>query len=148
LDAEKVGVVAYNDRATITSFFSIGGSYMNQSPLQLSFNLTIPKESMDTLFDFIKRCLPLPQLEPQAKRLLPDAKSEEGTLLMDVRQASKMLNISQRSIHRMYRNKLMPEPVRLTGGFLLWNRLELISWVDHRCQPQSEWKYPLQTNDE
>jgi predicted DNA-binding transcriptional regulator AlpA len=65
---------------------------------------------------------------------------ENGSLLIDTKQVSKLLNISPRTIFRLHQEKAMPEPIRL-GTRIQWRVRELIEWVEADCPPQRSWKY-------
>lgn len=125
---------------------------MNQ-PLHIQLDLTLPTESQEVLSQFIEGCVCPVMGKPDTgvqkpARLRPhqsplDIELEDGVqLLVDTRQASKLLRVSARTLFRMYTQKLMPEPIRLTGTSPSWSLAELIAWSKAGCPPQSEWSYP------
>jgi predicted DNA-binding transcriptional regulator AlpA len=89
-----------------------------------------------------------PAPPPSTGRYLPhqsplDAQlDKDAHLLIDTRQAARLLKVSSRTLFNMYTNKLMPEPLRLNGHSIRWGLAELTDWVKHGCPPQSEWTYP------
>ena len=64
----------------------------------------------------------------------------DGSLLLDTKQVSKLLNISPRTIFRMHQEKAMPSPIHL-GSRIQWRVREIIEWVEADCPPQKFWRY-------
>lgn len=52
--------------------------------------------------------------------------------LLNVREVSEMLGISERTIYRLSDSGDMPQPVKL-GSSVRWRRQELENWVDSGC---------------
>lgn len=67
--------------------------------------------------------------------------SEDIGLLIDTKQAAKLLNLGERTIWRMYSTGRMPRPIRI-GQCVRWSYEELRAWVDAGCPPQEEWEWP------
>ena len=56
--------------------------------------------------------------------------------LLNVKEVSEMLGISERTIYRLADAGDMPQPVKL-GAAVRWRRQELETWVDEGC-PKGE----------
>jgi len=52
--------------------------------------------------------------------------------LLNVREVSEMLGISERTIYRLSDAADMPQPVKL-GASVRWRKQELENWVDDGC---------------
>jgi predicted DNA-binding transcriptional regulator AlpA len=123
---------------------------MHQQPLHVRLDLTLPVESQGILSEFIEGCVRQALGKPgqKAGSLLPhqsphDVELEDGVqLLVDTRQACKLLKVSAKTLYTLYTQKRMPEPIRLGGTFVRWSLAELIEWSMAGCPPQSEWSYP------
>ncbi|MBX9653768.1 helix-turn-helix domain-containing protein [bacterium] len=63
--------------------------------------------------------------------------SEVPSALMTMRDLGQMLNLSARSVRRLRRANLLPEPVKL-GGTIRWRREVIDQWIRHGCLPPKE----------
>lgn len=126
---------------------------MHQQPLYIRIDLTLPIESRSIVSTFIEDCLRQAlnksgSLGHNRKQLRPhqsplDVELEDGVqLLVDTRQASRLLKVSAKTLYNMHTQKRMPKPIRLGGTFVRWSLAELIAWSKAGCPPQSEWVYP------
>ena len=66
---------------------------------------------------------------------LPDDKG----LLIDSREAAKLLKVSERTLWRMWNEGEMPPPVRV-GRAVRWSYETLKAWVTAGCPAKVEWK--------
>ena len=57
---------------------------------------------------------------------------DDQGLLIDTRQACKLLKVSPRTLWRMYNSGEMPKPIRI-GRVVRWNFEELRAWVNEGC---------------
>lgn len=64
----------------------------------------------------------------------------EFGLLVGTREAAKLLNVSGRTLWRMYNSGEMPKPIRI-GRAIRWGYAELQAWVDSKCPAMDRWKY-------
>ena len=125
---------------------------MHQQPLHIRLDFTVPVESQDILSEFIEGCVRRASSKPGPLRPhqspLDVELDDDVQLLVDTRQASRLLKVSTRTLYSLYTEKRMPEPIRLGGAFVRWSMAELIEWSKAGCPPQSEWSYPPRTNRE
>ena len=61
--------------------------------------------------------------------------------LLNVREVSEMLGISERTIYRLSDAAEMPQPVKL-GASVRWRKQELENWVDDGCPKCKSRKRP------
>lgn len=69
---------------------------------------------------------------------------EDKGLLLSVKQAAKLLNISDRTLWGYWKAGRVPQPIRI-GQRVLWPYEELRAWVAAGCPAQEEWKWPERT---
>lgn len=67
---------------------------------------------------------------------LPD----DGSLLIDTKRVSALLNVSPRTVFRLNQEKAMPEPIKI-GNKVQWRIREIIEWVEADCPPRKFWQY-------
>lgn len=60
-----------------------------------------------------------------------------GALLIDVREVSRLLNLSTRSVWRMLSAGQLPEPVRI-GRSVRWSRERIRVWIEAGCPQATE----------
>lgn len=54
---------------------------------------------------------------------------ELGTLLVDVKQASKLLNLGQSTIWRLVKKGRLPKPIKFGSRCVRWRRASLEEWT-------------------
>jgi excisionase family DNA binding protein len=64
-------------------------------------------------------------------------------LLIDSREAAKLLKISEKTLWSMWNEGKMPKPIRI-GKAVRFSYEELQAWVNAGGPPQKEWKWPRQ----
>lgn len=62
----------------------------------------------------------------------PPLKGDFGPLLINVKEVSTILGISQRSVWRLLIDGKIIEPIRL-GGNVRWRKDELLGWIANGC---------------
>jgi excisionase family DNA binding protein len=66
---------------------------------------------------------------------------EDKGLLIDSRQAAKLLGISERTLWEMWNTGQMPRPIRI-GRVVRFAYEELRAWVNAGGPPQENWMWP------
>jgi excisionase family DNA binding protein len=66
---------------------------------------------------------------------------EDKGLLIDSRQAAKLLKVGERTLWRMWNSGTMPKPIRI-GNAVRWSYEEIQAWVVAGCPRQEEWEWP------
>ncbi len=66
---------------------------------------------------------------------------EDKGLLIDTKAATKLLNVSARTIWQMTQTGRIPQPIKI-GRLVRWSYEELQAWVNAGGPPMSEWKWP------
>ena len=61
-------------------------------------------------------------------------------LLIDTRQACKLLGVSPRKLWEMYNSGQMPQPIRI-GRAVRWSYEEVRAWVNAGCPKLDEWNW-------
>ena len=140
-------------------------------PITLQLNLTIEGNSVAKLVDLLAQVVNesvgrsaqaietaaathrLVDREPSPKPRMSPAEAsqhalfagqkppEDRGLLIDARQATKLLNLSSRTLWTMYNTGRMPQPIRI-GRAIRWSFDELRTWVAEGCPAQDKWEWP------
>lgn len=61
-------------------------------------------------------------------------------MLVNARDAAKVLGLGERTLHRYHAAGRIPSPVKL-GGRNWWRRSELEAWVQAGCPPRARWSW-------
>lgn len=61
-------------------------------------------------------------------------------LVVDSREVSKMLKLSERKIWSMRKEGRMPEPLQL-GQSIRWSRDEIEAWIEAGCPHRDKWTW-------
>ena len=88
---------------------------------------------------------------PQSKRM-PEESSEHAQfggrtppddvgVLVNTRQAAKMLSLGERTIWRLSRSGIMPKPMKI-GNAVRWKYEDLKAWIDAGCPRDERWGWP------
>lgn len=67
---------------------------------------------------------------------------EDKGLLIDIKEAAKLMSLSERTIWAMAKDGRMPKPLRV-GRALRWCYEELRAWVNAGGPPLTDWKWPI-----
>jgi excisionase family DNA binding protein len=125
-------------------------------PTHLKIGITIERESMPVLVELLKQALKAAKGDDEAKeRRLQASRNaifagqkppeqklpEEKGLLIDSRQAAKLLGISERTLWSMWNSGKMPRPIHV-GRIVRFSHEELRAWVNEDGPPLKEWKWP------
>ncbi len=65
----------------------------------------------------------------------------EKGLLIDSKQAAKLLNVSERTLWAMWKGGKMPQPIKI-GRVVRFSYEELQAWAKAGGPPQNEWRWP------
>lgn len=117
-------------------------------PLTTQITVTLDEE---LLFDLIRRAvISATGFDPQREARLRASQHanfggqkppEDKGLLIDLREAAKLLGLSQRTVWGMAKNGRMPKPIKI-GRAARWSHEELRAWVNAGGPPLNEWKWP------
>jgi len=133
-------------------------------PIHIQIAVTIDAENATTLIELIGRAVekgmskqPTNEFNPisahttSARKMTSHEASrhalfggkdpDEMGLLIDTRQASKLLGVSSRKLYTMYSSGQMPAPTRI-GRAVRWGYEELRAWVNAGCPSATEWQWP------
>jgi len=67
---------------------------------------------------------------------------EDKGLLVDTKQAAKLLKVSARTVFQMEADGKMPAAIRIGGRAVRWSYEELQAWVNEGCPARNEWQWP------
>lgn len=117
-------------------------------PIILQISVTLDEE---LLTDMIRRAVISatgidPQREARVRashhaNLAGQKMPEDKGLLIDIKAAAKLLDLSERTIWGMANNGRMPKPIKI-GRLTRWSLEELRAWVLAGGPQISEWKRP------
>lgn len=99
--------------------------------VHLQLAITFSEDAVETLANLFERSFRR-HLSPVATPSPVSAPSDAPRLLLDSRQAAKMLKVSSRTLWKMQNSGEMPPPIRM-GRSVRWNLGVLKKWVDEGC---------------
>jgi excisionase family DNA binding protein len=125
---------------------------------QLNLTLTLEEDAFNILVDLLTKSLSKvspkqsessPVDERRAARLKASQHAlfagekppTDRGLLIDSRQAAKLLSISERTLWGMWNDGKMPKPIRI-GQAVRFAYEELQAWVNAGGPPQENWLWP------
>jgi excisionase family DNA binding protein len=118
-------------------------------PINLQITVTLDE---DTLTDLIRRAvISAMGIDPQREARVRASQHanfggqkppEDKGLLIDTRQAAKLLKISARTIFQMEKDGRMPAAIRIGDRAVRWSYMELQEWVNAGCPERKDWKWP------
>ena len=65
---------------------------------------------------------------------------DDAGLLIDVKTAASLLNVSPRTLYRLHSVGATPDPVRI-GRLVRFRLAELLAWIEADCPPKKHWSY-------
>lgn len=117
--------------------------------LQLRIGITLDEEAVAALVTLLRKAIPefTVQDEKREARLRASQHAlfsgqkppDDRGLLIDNREAAKLLKVSERTLWRMWNEGEMPPPIRV-GRAVRWSYEELKAWVAAGCPAQDERK--------
>lgn len=118
-------------------------------PINLQITVTLDE---DILTDLIRRAvISATGIDPEREARVRASQHanfggqkppEDKGLLIDTRQAAKLLKVSARTLWQMENDGRMPAAIRIGGRAVRWSHEELQAWVNAGCPERSEWKWP------
>ena len=117
-------------------------------PLTVQISVTLDEE---VLTDLIRRAVVSamgidPHREARVRasqhaNLAGQKLPEDRGLLIDMKAAAKLLDLSERTVWGMANSGRMPKPIKI-GRLVRWSHEELRAWVNAGGPPMTEWKWP------
>ena len=114
-------------------------------PLHLQIGITLDENSVAALIALMRRAFPEATVADDKREARLRASQhalfggqkppEDKGLLIDNREAAKLLKVSQRTLWRMWNEGEMPSPIRV-GRAIRWSYEGLKAWVDAGCPAQ------------
>ncbi|MBA2116676.1 hypothetical protein HOV93_38680 [Planctomycetes bacterium FF15] len=118
------------------------------SKIEVKLLVTIEEDSIDAIAEQIVKSLHrklatigigtserTPSKEASRHANYGGTPPEDESLLVDSKQACKLLKISERKLWQMWNSGLMPKPTKI-GRVVRWSRQALIEWILAGCPPQ------------
>jgi excisionase family DNA binding protein len=65
---------------------------------------------------------------------------DDAGLLIDVKTATRLLNVSSRTLYLLHDLGMTPSPVRI-GRLVRFRLAELLAWIEADCPPKKHWSY-------
>jgi len=119
--------------------------------IQLQIGVTLEGETLATLAGFLndifREATGIDEKKEARLRASQNAlfgsqkPPEDKGLLIDTKQAAKLLKVCEKTIWTMHTTGRMPRPIRI-GQCVRWGYEELRAWVIAACPPQEEWEWP------
>ena len=119
--------------------------------MQLQIGITLDEKAVAAVFALMRKAFPgsTPEDENREARMRASRNAlfggqkppDDKGLLIDNREAAKLLRVSERTLWRMWNEEQMPAPIRI-GRAVRWNYEELREWVAAGCPPRKDWHWP------
>lgn len=114
--------------------------------IQLQIGITLDDDQLKTLAEIFRQVT-----EASPKKTTPQERSqhailggqkppEDRGLLINSREAAKLLQVSERTLWKMQNCGDSPEPIRIGRG-VRWSLEELRAWVRAGCPPRDKWEF-------
>ncbi len=120
-------------------------------PIQFQIGITLDEDAVETLAELMKGIVrEVSGIDEQKESRLRASQHalfggqkppEDMGLLIDTKQAAKLLKVSERTLWGMWNSGEMPKPIRI-GRAVRWSYAELRAWVAAACPSQAEWEWP------
>ena len=118
------------------------------SQIEVKLVVTIEEESIDAIAEKIANSLQrtlatidigkserTPSQEASRRANYGGSPPEDESLLVDSKQACKLLKVSERKLWQMWNSDVMPKPMKI-GRVVRWSREDLVKWVQEGCPTQ------------
>jgi len=122
--------------------------------VHFNIGITIERESLPALIELMKTVLSAVRRDDENKTARQRASQQalfagqkpptDKGLLINSREAAKLLKIGERTLWRMWNDGMMPKPIRI-GQAVRFSFEELNAWVNAGGPPQEDWKWPQET---
>ena len=116
-------------------------------PIHLQIGLALDEKAVAAVITLIRKAFPKATVvdEKRESRLRVSQHAlfagqkppEDKGLLIDNREAAKLLKVSERTLWRMWNEGKMPQPIHV-GRAVRWSYEELKAWVDAGCPTRNE----------
>lgn len=120
-------------------------------PIHLQITITPDEDTVNTLVELLRRVRSAASgIDEQREARIRASQHahfggqkppEDKGLLIDMKAAAKLLDLSERTVWGMANSGRMPKPLRI-GRAVRWSYEELRAWVNAGCPPQDDWKWP------
>lgn len=121
------------------------------TPIQFQVSITLDSEAVATLVTAMRQLLKEANGNDEAREARLRASRQalfsgqtpptDKGLLIDSREAAKLLNVSTRKLWAMWNDGRMPKPIRI-GHAIRFSYEELQAWVNAGGPPHDEWEWP------
>ena len=121
--------------------------------IQFQIGVTIDENAAETLAELMKRVVrEVTGIDEQKEARLRASQHalfcgqnppEHMGLLIDTKQAAKLLKVSERTLWGMWNSREMPKPIRI-GRAVRWSYDELKAWVAAGCPLREKWRYAIE----
>jgi predicted DNA-binding transcriptional regulator AlpA len=118
--------------------------------VQLQIGITLDEKAVATLVELLRQGVSQGAIQDEKREARIRASQhalfggqeppEDMGLLIDTRQAARLLKVSEKTVWNMYTTGRMPKPIRI-GQCVRWGYEELRAWVVAGCLTQEEWKW-------
>lgn len=122
--------------------------------VHFNIGITIERESLPALIELTKTVLSAVRRDDEDRTARQRASQQalfagqkpptDKGLLINSREAARLLKVSERTLWRMWNDGRMPKPIRI-GQAVRFGFEELDAWVNAGSPPQKEWKGPQET---
>jgi excisionase family DNA binding protein len=123
----------------------------NATTVQIQLTVTLDENTVKSLADVLAQAIEqamqtmaaddlkkMPRLRASMTAIFGNEKSPEDlNLLVDTKQAAKLLRVSERTLWKMHHEGEMPEAIRI-GRAVRWSIEALRKWVDAGCPHQGQ----------
>ena len=124
--------------------------------MQLQLAITLDEKAVAAVVALMREAFPdsTPEDEKREDRMRASRDAifggqkppEDKGLLVDSKQAARLLRVSERTLWRMWNEAQMPAPIRI-GRATRWSYDELREWVAAGCPAWAEWEWPRRPSE-
>jgi excisionase family DNA binding protein len=119
--------------------------------IQMQIGITLDEQAVATFVGLMRKACYEPSVEDQKREARLHASRnalfagekppEDKGLLINSREAAKLLKVSERTLWRMWNHGEMPRPIHI-GHAVRWSYEGLKAWVSAGCPRAQNWKWP------